>query len=159
MATSAKATQAKGRGSSIPLEKEWLKSLDNHWKMVKSGKHPKAHGKKHNLIQFGAMLARETGRKDPFSESSLSRFLRGLQPSDEISNAFSAFFDLPSPLLAVRDPEEIEWFKLGRAMRDADHRKFEEIMAKIRSVVTALQELDESLVVQDQSRTLDSSDD
>lgn len=128
--------------------------LEGHWLTVKRGEHPKAHGRRHNLVQFGVMLAHESGRDIPFSESSLSRFFRGLQPSDEISDALSAFFDLPTPLLAARHLEEIEWFKLGRDIREADRQKFQELMAKIRNFVTTANALDESLNMEGPNPTL-----
>lgn len=154
MAASVKGSPSKGRGSSIPLEQEWIKTLEGHWLTVKRGEHPKAHGRRHNLVQFGVLLAQESGRGEPFSESSLSRFFRGLQPSDEISDALSAFFDLPGPLLAARHIEEIEWFQLGRSIRDADRQKFRELMVKIRNFVTTANDLDETLNVDGQIPTL-----
>lgn len=135
--------------------------LHAHWHTFKNGEHPKANSETHNLIQFGKVLAKEVGRDEPFSESSLSRFLNGKQPSDEIAKAFSIFFELPSSMIAARHVEEVEWFRIGRMLRVANRPDFQQLLGKLQAFAVAEKEkanatrnVDQVLGIEDQSSML-----
>jgi hypothetical protein len=134
-----------GRGNTIELEPQWLDFLHGLWRQVKSGEHPRAEGRKHNLVQFGALLAKEIGRDQPFSDASVSRFLKGTQVTDELARAFCQFFSLDYPVLSARHPDEIRWFALGRLMREMNQEQFESLLGQIGQMQKADAELRKTL--------------
>lgn len=114
-----------GRGSSVEIEKAWLNHLHKLWHQMKDGSHPKAGGRKWSLEEFGRELARTSGRaRGAWSKVSVSRFLNGQQPSDDLLRAFCSFFDLDYPIVCARHPDEIRWFQIGRSIRSLSKEEF-----------------------------------
>ena len=127
-----------GRGNTIPLSQEWLDMLHGLWRDVKEGRHPKSDGQTVSMDTFGAWLAEAIGRDRPYSRASISRFLAGLQVSDDLSDAFCLFFGLNSPALYADTPAEIDWFNLGRRLRGKSQTEYDTIVAMIRSRLSRL---------------------
>lgn len=127
-------TKLRSRGNRVELEPEWLDLLSYQWDQVRRGRHHSVD--KMTQAEFGAALAKEVGRNDPFSDASVSRFLSGKQVTDEMTLAFSRLFSLPYPLLCITQPEEAVLFENMRAIRKSPRTK--EIFDKLLSYTKQL---------------------
>ena len=130
-----------GRGNTITLDQEWLDLLHTLWHEVKHGRHPSTDGQKVSLQEFGKILARKVGRRDPWSKQTLSKFLKGEQVTDDLVFAFSEFFGIPYPLISAPNPDIVEWAELGRYLQKNEPASFKVLRDNARARVAAAKEL------------------
>lgn len=91
--------------------------------------------------ELGVRLAASVGKEKPYTAAQISRFLnvKDLRKSAALTRAFSAVFDLPSPVWIAGRPEDLEWADVGILLRTREEALYRSQLELLRTAAkTAL---------------------
>lgn len=90
-----------------------------------------------SLSTLGPKLARSIRRDEPFSKATLSRYLRGMKVTDDLTRAFARLMKVPYPVLLPRSDDQRRWAELGSRLDKSDHALFLQELENLEKLVEA----------------------
>ena len=91
-----------------------------------------------SLDELGRHAAEAIGRTTPFSNPTMSRFLRGVTTQD-VAEGVALALGVPLPVARLSNPAHQEWCDLGRRLDSVAPAMFLSELHELRDIVLALE--------------------
>jgi hypothetical protein len=91
-------------------------------------------GARIGLADLAQRLTRAVSRPAAFHHSTVERFLKGTQVTDEILFAFCELLKMPYPVVALEDPALAAWLEAGRVIREKKPDYFRQALVMLGGV-------------------------
>jgi hypothetical protein len=135
------ARKAKVRGVPIPIS-------EGYWSMLRQAvrdeqerrKAAMARGEDVLLLteaQLGREISGQLGVDVGLSNSAVNRWMSGEQATDTVTRGVCLLLGFEYPIMSADSPEDVEWFRVGRVLREWGREDFDQLLADAKPLAAA----------------------